>query len=229
MEKRYFKKMGKGVYISLAVCVLLIAFAGIFASVRSINKMSEANGEILENISGNNGISDYFPVDSVKLPTVETSNGEVSEPLNEENEVKSIVWSEPVKNGKVQKQFSNGELCYSETMNDYRTHNGVDIKADNGEAVLSVGPGIITAVENDALWGMSVSVDHGNGIVTVYRNLSEVLPQGIEKGSYVEQGGILGAVSTSALVEIGEASHLHFEVYSDGKAVEPLETLSIYG
>lgn len=225
MEKKNFKNMGRGVYISLAICMLVIAGIGIFASVRSVSNLVAENVEELDDLSVNSDlISSYLPPFEEKdifLASDETLT------LPESTTSEPIVWREPVE-GEVLKRFSDGELMYSETMNDYRTHNGVDICAEDGDAVVSVGKGTISDVRIDPLWGMTVSVDHGNGMVSVYKNLSETLPEGIEMGAYVDEGGIIGAVATGALVEVGERSHLHFEVMSDGVYVDPIEALSIY-
>ena len=224
METKKFKNMGRGVYISLAICMLVIAGVGIFASVRSVSNLLAENVEELDDLSVSSDlISGYFP--SIK----ETDLPDSLEAVPETNPVANepIVWIEPV-SGEIQKRYSEGELVYSETMNDYRTHNGIDISASDGTAVVSVADGTVKDVRVDPLWGTVVSVDHGNGIVSVYKNLSNTLPEGIEIGAFVEEGGVVGAVSSGALVEIGEASHLHLEVIANGEVVDPVKALSIY-
>lgn len=225
MEKKKFKNMGRGVYISLAICMLVIAGIGIFASVRSVSNLLAENVEELDDLSVNSDIiSSYLPpIKETDVPDITDTTPEATTTVT----VEPTVWIEPVE-GEVQKRFSAGELMYSETMNDYRTHNGVDIATSDGATVVSIADGTVKEVRVDPLWGTVVSVDHGNGIVSVYKNLSDTLPEGIESGAFIEEGGVLGAVSSRALVEIGEASHLHLEVMSDGVLVDPVDTLSIY-
>lgn len=228
MEKNKFKNIGKGVYISLAVCMLVIAGIGIFASVRSVSNLVNENVDNLDDVSVSKELLTGIIPQVVKDKDEDKrAEEEKTRPLPEKESVKEIVWKKPVE-GEVVKRFSNGELFYSQTMNDYRTHNGIDVCASIGDSVTAVGGGIITDIVNDPLWGTTVSVDHGDGTVSVYKNLSDTLPVGIETGAYVEEGGIIGAVSTSALVEIGEAPHLHLEVYSNGVLADPIETLKIY-
>lgn len=228
MKKIKFWKMSKGVYISLAVCMLLIAAVGIYSAVRSASNLVSESLENVENVSvSNEGIDNLLPKD-VFGEGEKQKNDEETLTIPEKNEQEVLNWREPVE-GTLKKEFSHGELVFSETMNDYRTHSGIDIAASDGEAVVSVARGTIKDVYLDPLWGMTVEVDHGNGIVSVYKNLSETLPEGIKSGVYVQDGGIIGAVSSSALVEIGELPHLHFEVYKDGVAQDPVEELSIYG
>lgn len=225
MERRKFKNMGKGVYISLAICMLVIAGIGIFASVRSVSNLLAENVEELDDLSVNSDIvSSYLP--PVKESDIKDTSDEIPD-VSTLAPAEPTVWIEPV-SGDVQKRFSAGELIYSETMNDYRTHNGVDISSSDGATVVSVADGTVSDVRVDPLWGTVVSVDHGNGMVSVYKNLSDTLPEGIEVGAFVEEGGVIGAVSSGALVEIGEASHLHLEVMSNGEYVDPIKALSIY-
>ncbi len=224
MEKKNFKKMGRGVYISLAVCMLFIAGVGIFASIRSVSNIVNENLEELDNLSVS---SDLNTPTLINPPKSDVTTEPELEPV-ENVPVEEVEYGVPVEGGELLKHFSNGELMYSETMNDYRTHNGIDILAEAGSAVVSVAEGVIVDVVDDPLWGTSVTVDHGNGVISVYKNLGETLPEGIESGAYISSGGIIGAVSTTALVEIGEKPHLHLEVFCNGAVSDPIKTLKIY-
>ncbi len=223
MERKKFKNMGRGVYISLAICMLVVAAVGIFASIRSVSNLVSDNIEEVNKVSIPNDFTvsliDNYDFTEKQDESVGSENVEIPAP--------DITYISPVQNGEVVKRHSGGELVYSETMNDYRTHNGIDISAESGDAVMSVAAGTIIKAEEDPLWGMSVAVEHGNGVVTVYKNLDKTLPEGIEEGAFVESGGVIGAVSTSALVEIGEKTHLHFEVIDEGEYIDPATILNI--
>lgn len=224
MERKKFKNMGRGVYISLAICMLVVAAVGIFASIRSVSNLVTDNIEEVNKVTLPNDFTVSL-VDSYDFAEEKEDNTQVLE--NVEIPAPDITYICPVQNREVVKRHSGGELVYSETMNDYRTHNGIDIAAESGDAVMSVAAGTIIKAEEDALWGMCVEVEHGNGIVTVYKNLDKTLPEGIEEGAFVESGGVIGAVSTSALVEIGEKTHLHFEVIDEGEYIDPATILNI--
>ena len=227
MQTKKFKNMSRGIYISLAICILTIAGVGIFASVRSISKIMFEAKEDVESISVN---TEFVERMNALSKVEEKDVFSEDEPVTkiEETKAEPTVWTVPVGDGSVLKRFSGDELVYSETMNDYRTHKGLDVTASTGDAVICVGDGIISSIVEDPLWGTTVSVEHANGIVSVYKNLDKTLPEGIEEGAFVEQGGIIGAVSASALVEIGELPHLHLEVYQNGEALDPIEVLKIY-
>jgi murein DD-endopeptidase MepM/ murein hydrolase activator NlpD len=136
------------------------------------------------------------------------------------------VYSRPV-NGEVTKFFSDEILVYSVTMNDYRVHFGVDFASATGNPVSAFCDGVIASIEEDPLLGYSVSVDHGNGMVSVYRNLSEILPQGMEVGKTVKSGEVIAGVGESALIECAETPHLHFELLLNGKPVNPADYLEL--
>ncbi len=122
--------------------------------------------------------------------------------------------------GSVSAPFSNGELVKSKTMDDWRIHNGVDIKADSGTPVLAIADGVIEGVESDGMLGNTVKVIHTNGLVSIYANLGDEVK--VKKGERVKAGDELGKVGESAISECLEPPHLHLEVISDGKHIDPL-------
>ena len=205
----------RGVYISLAVCMLLLGIAGIFSAMRNVNKIVDQTKIDLNNISIPENVLGTGFLDEKK-------DNETSEPVIKDEPPVVLSFVMPVE-GEISKKHSNETLVYSETMNDYRTHAGVDIIAPDGSTVVSVESGKITAIEKHPLWGNTVYVEHENGYKSCYKNLSDIIPEGIEVGSYVSRGGVIGSIGSSALVEIGEKPHLHFEMALNDKLVDPLE------
>ena len=70
---------------------------------------------------------------------------------------------------------------------------------------------------------MTVTIDHGAGLKSVYANLSETVA--VDAGDPVEPGTVLGTVGNTAVSETAEASHLHFAMRKDGVSVDPTEYL----
>ncbi len=122
--------------------------------------------------------------------------------------------------GEIIQPFSGGELVKSETTGTWQTHNGTDIAGEEGSAVCAIDNGTVLDVTKDALWGICVSVDHGNGIVSRYCGLSASLS--VQNGDMVESGQTLGAIGNTADVESKQASHLHFEVMKNDIYVDPM-------
>ena len=135
----------------------------------------------------------------------------------------SVTYKGPIESGYVTKTHAVDTLVYSVTMNDYRVHQGIDISAEVGTAVFAAADGEITGIYKDSLMGYCISIEHADGVVTHYKNLAETLPSGIEEGVTVKAGQIIASVGKSASVEQSDASHLHFEMTKDGKALNPLD------
>ncbi len=131
--------------------------------------------------------------------------------------------------GVVSKAFSADVPVFSETMNDYRVHTGVDVTAGAGEAVLASAPGVIGAIWDDPLMGKCMTVVHEAGYVSTYKGLYETLPEGIAQGTKVEAGQPIAAVGESALIEIAEEPHVHFELTKDGVNVDPCTLVTFSG
>lgn len=126
--------------------------------------------------------------------------------------------------GSVSNEFSIDTLVYSNTMEDYRTHNGIDISTNTGSAVMAAADGTVTDVYEHPMMGYTVEISHSADAVTVYQNLGENILVSI--GDKVKCGDTLGAVGESALIEIAEEPHLHFEMCIAGKYVNPADYIS---
>ena len=126
--------------------------------------------------------------------------------------------------GKVVTAFSVDHLVYSETMGDWRTHDGIDISAQAGTKVLAASAGTVLAVEDDALMGTTVTLRHSGGYQTTYACLQAT--PAVEQGDTVTAGQVIGAVGTTAAAESAQGPHLHFSVTKDGDAVDPEEYLN---
>lgn len=131
--------------------------------------------------------------------------------------------------GYILKAYSSSVLSASTTMNDYRTHGGVDIASELGASVYALSDGVITEVTYAPMMGQTVVITHPGGIVSKYMNLSSELPEGVSVGAEVSAGDLIGAVGETALIECAEPPHLHLEVYLNGDSIDPTEYVSLEG
>ena len=131
--------------------------------------------------------------------------------------------------GVISQHHSADVPVYSLTMADWRTHTGVDIACADGAPVRAAAAGIVREVWSDPLMGQCLSIDHAGGARSVYKNLAPALPDGIAAGAAVKAGEVIGQVGESALIEIGQASHLHYELEIAGAAVDPADFMLIGG
>lgn len=121
--------------------------------------------------------------------------------------------------GIVLQDYAMDHLAYNKTTKDWRVHNGVDLAAPLGETVAAAKSGTVAAVYEDEFLGVTVVVDHADGYTTRYCNLAK--EPAVEAGQAVAAGDPLGKVGDTALLEIADQSHLHFEVTCHGDPVNP--------
>ena len=125
--------------------------------------------------------------------------------------------------GEVVTAFSVDQLMYNSTLADWRTHDGVDIAAQEGTAVLAASAGTVRSVTEDTLMGTTVVLDHDGGYQTTYANLQS--GPAVRTGDSVSAGESIGAVGSAASAEAAEGPHLHFSVTKDGDPLDPEEFL----
>lgn len=119
--------------------------------------------------------------------------------------------------------FSADKPVFNETLSQWETHNGVDICAKEGTEVRAALDGKVVSAEKDDQLGNCITIEHENGLKTVYASLSTLSVVKVDQT--VKQGELIGAVGTSADAEVKEGAHLHFEVWQDDKPVDPATLL----
>ena len=127
----------------------------------------------------------------------------------------------PPVDGEIIKPHSETELSYSKTMEDWRLHRGIDISASIGTTVKAAASGEVSECYTDTAYGVTVVIDHGNGLFSKYCNLAS--DKMVEIGQTVEKGTAIGVVGDTAEFEVADKAHLHFEVIKDGNGVDPEE------
>lgn len=105
----------------------------------------------------------------------------------------------------------------------YYRHQGVDFAAEAGAEVYAIADGTVTSVSLSEELGNLITVDHGDGLVSVYRFVEPV--DGLEEGDKVRQGDKIASVAEAYGSEAGAGTHLHFEMTLDGEQTDPAEYL----
>lgn len=95
-------------------------------------------------------------------------------------------------------------------------HPGLDIAVPTGSYIRAAGAGVVVDVGEDRVYGLFVSLDHGDGYRTLYAHASETL---VEVGQTVRRNEV---IALSGSTGRSTAPHLHFEILLDGDAVDPL-------
>jgi murein DD-endopeptidase MepM/ murein hydrolase activator NlpD len=102
-------------------------------------------------------------------------------------------------------------------------HRGIDIVAPSGTPIKAPADGVITAAGRDGGYGKKIDISHGYGYVTRYGHLSELLSK---PGQRVRRGEVIGRVGSTGR---STSPHLHYEIFRDGKRVNPWKYLGDKG
>ena len=128
------------------------------------------------------------------------------------------VFIKPV-DGEILKEYFKDNLIYSDTLEEWTTHLGIDYEAEKTSIVKASAGGVIRSIKNDPRYGLTVVIEHSNGFSSLYANLLST--EFIEVGEEVEAGQTIATVGNTAAFEIADPTHLHFEILIDGESVDP--------
>ena len=123
--------------------------------------------------------------------------------------------------GEISKEYAKDSLIYSETLKEWTTHLGVDILAERASVVKAAADGTVKYIKNDPRFGLTIIIEHSNGFETRYCNL--LTTEFVSEGEEVKAGQTIGTVGDSAVYEIVDESHLHFEILKNSENVNPCE------
>lgn len=138
-----------------------------------------------------------------------------------------VTFVSPMTAGNVIKEWAADIPVFSVTMEDYRLHLGIDVAASAGSPVYAVADGTVESVEFHPMMGQTVVIVHKDGYKSVYQNMQTAIPSEITAGAEVKAGAQIGSVGDTALIEISEEPHLHFELYKDGNCENPLSHFTV--
>ncbi len=203
---------------------------------KNVNELSEEmnSSNNINSVNEINTISDNQVKDSQNNVTTQNilttnkitpTNSEAEKDKRDENKKEEenknnveLKFDLPVE-GEISRDFAKDNLVYSETLQEWTVHTGIDIKADKTTVVKSAETGTVKTIKNDPRYGLTVIIEHANGFQTVYSNL--LTSEFVVEGEKVEKGQSLGTVGNTAAFEIADEAHLHFEILKDTVQVDP--------
>jgi murein DD-endopeptidase MepM/ murein hydrolase activator NlpD len=94
-------------------------------------------------------------------------------------------------------------------------HDGIDIGSPPGTPVKAPAPGTVVAASTRGGFGKHVTIEHGNGVRSLYGHLRQVT---VSPGQRVEKGQVIGLVGSTGR---STGPHLHYELMVEGKPVDP--------
>lgn len=241
-----------GFYIILFICVCIVATTAVWVSRNNLKKMDELNEKNILEKTGDIDDEEFLAITDEEeddyfydVPTLELSKIKIKEMERDDEEEKNkkqqdsgdekedtkpsassgskVAMGLPIKGSKGL-NYAGDTLVYSKTLEEWTTHTGIDIKAQEGEIVRASENGVIKEINEDDLWGIVITIDHGNGLTTKYAYLSA--KDMVKVGQQVQKGDAIGKVGKGKGMELCEGPHLHFEVLKDGKHMNPNDYLT---
>lgn len=121
--------------------------------------------------------------------------------------------------------FDADDVVWFSTLERYKAHLGLDFVTGADVDVLAALDGVVESVEQNELFGVVVTIDHGNNLKTVYMSLGDNVT--LKAGDTVTRGAVIGQTSDTMGISMEMGKHLHFEVYADGKQVNPHDYITV--
>lgn len=225
------KKSNTAFIIVTACCLLAIGGASWFAAaniskrkVKNNNSKDESSfsESIIQNESSDLSVPEKPSENVGKTVSDEPYQSSSAASDSSEEKPATQVYTMPVQ-GEILKAYSEKELQYSATYGDMRIHTGIDIACEEGTVISACGGGTVTNIEESAALGVTVTIDHGNGITSKYSSVKDLK---VKKGDKIAAGDSIGAV-TAVPCECADQSHLHFEVCKNEQPASPLSVLGL--
>lgn len=223
-----------GFYVVLALSITIFAITGTIVTRNNAKYQKEAfvgesNKDIVENAKENIIVNEKTqqkeqaevqkPIE-IKAVDSKTEN-KTDDTKNEElKEVKTenIRLMLPV-SGEIIVPFSKDNLVYSKTMEDFRSHLGIDIKANVSAPVKASYDGIVKKIYKDDKLGITILIEHNKSLSTKYSNLST--DSMVKLNQKVKMGDVISGVGETAIFESADSPHLHFEVLLNNIQTNP--------
>lgn len=217
MEKKikFSDKPGVAKIIYGAIIAILCISAIIVGIVAANNRKPPVE------IPDGSGTGDNTPDDGNNQGGNEDDGNNEQNKPGDENDGK-VSFISPVV-GKVVKSHDLTVPVFSETLEEWRVHAGIDISCEEGADVFAAAAGEVEKVFVHPLMGYTVVIRHSENLTSVYSNLdanSEVI---MNVGDKVLIGEKIGNVGDSSISELAEEPHLHFEVMLEDASVNPLD------
>ena len=155
------------------------------------------------------------------------NNGEDDKPSGGSGDTgttKEIIYISPMV-GTVLKSHSTSVPVFSNTLDAWRIHTGIDILCQMGAEVFSAADGKISGIYNDPMLGQTIEITHSENVKSYYSNLdTESITVAV--GDTVQSGDLIATVGDSTVIELADEPHLHFEMKVNSASVNPLDYLS---
>ena len=195
---------------TMYVLILFAVTIGIYFTKKEYDKNNEK--ELFDNI---NFVSNTILNRSIPVITTTSNNAVVKPYINDNVSIGRGFYDTNLKD----EEKTNALVLYGDT---FMQNTGIDYVLNETFDVLSIYDGTVVDVTDDELLGKTVKIRHNSSLISIYQGIDNIE---VKKGDMVVIGQ---KIATSGYSKLNESlgNHLHFEVYQNGKIINPT---SIYG
>lgn len=172
---------------------------------------------LTEDVKGDTSLKEVFL--KVNNELRKKNNQKISEITSDSTD--KMLWEGKfvqLSNSKVESNFADRRTYKVQgQVVDQQYHLGYDLSVTKQYPVEAANHGIVVYADDLGIYGNTVIIDHGMGLMTLYSHLSSV---SVSKGDNISKGDILGKTGVTGLAG---GDHLHFGVYIQGVSMRPLE------
>lgn len=196
-------------YLSLFICICIIAIGGIWFTNKNVDSLLSKNNE-----------DEIHLIEDEKndvIPTTTDSDQNLAKATEVERNKISYLGNQVIRN------YSEKEPSYSETLEVWEIHKAIDVEANENQEVKSLTTGTVLDVYDDDEYGMSVKIKSDKDTVFVYSSLSKNTI--VKKGDEIKEGQCIGYAGNTSDVECLSGVHIHLETYKNNTAINPMSLL----
>ncbi len=135
-----------------------------------------------------------------------------------EKKIEKLIFCVPIE-GTIQKMYSTDKVIYSKTLQQWKTHDGLDIAPTGSKEVKAIERGVIDEIYDDNFYGKTIVIEHISGYKSRYSNLDNNVY--VSVGESVIKGQKIGKVGNTSVGEYLDDPHLHFMIFLNDESINP--------
>ena len=209
-------------YLSLFICICLIALGGILFTNNNLNKLTSDKDAINKDDEINLIKDDNKDDDKTVATSTESNQNLQQAKAKKQTEAKSESKMSYVGDG-ILREYSDTMPTYSKTLDVWEVHKGLDVSAQKGSEIKSILNGKVVAVYSDDRYGTCIELSYDDGLRVIYSGVQDNVS--LKKGDTVKEGDCIAYVGNTTNIENEDGIHVHIEAYKNNVAIDPLSLL----
>ena len=204
------KKLKSWVVPCVYLTALIMVIGSIYLTISSINNYFSDKNDFNYSINGMTK-TPLYPVQGTETKKEETTSTNIIRPYKSDKvEIGRYFYDKDSS-----EELQQKSIIYYE--NTYMQNTGVDYISDESFEIINVLPGKVLSVENDEILGNIIKIEHDKNFISVYEGIDNIK---VKEGDTINENTVI-ATSGTSLINNNFKNSLHFEVYYNGKLIDP--------